>query len=83
MEGSGDEEAIEESGENGKELVKFKETDESEKFLASIIKQGAKGKLLPKKKCLKVFVEFKNYLKQCRTITIALIVCFKLARKSS
>ena len=60
LEDSGDEEAKEESGENGKELVKFKETDESEKFLASIIKQGAKGKLLPRKKCLKVFVTFKD-----------------------
>jgi len=57
---SADEEAKEESGENGKELVKFKETDESEKFLASIIKQGAKGKLLPRKKCLKALAELRH-----------------------
>ena len=38
----------------GKELVKFKEGDEGDKFLTSILKQGAKAKLLSKKKCLKV-----------------------------
>lgn len=54
-EDSGDEKAEDEQTEKiGKELVKFKEGDEGDKFLTSILKQGAKAKLLSKKKCLKV-----------------------------
>ena len=60
-EDSGDEEAANNQVEgNGKELVKFKESDEGDKFLASILKQGAKSKLLPRKKCLKVISNHDN-----------------------
>ena len=61
-EDSGDEKAATEQAEgNGKELVKFKEgDDEGEKFLSSILKQGAKSKLLPRKKCLKVMSNHDN-----------------------
>jgi len=57
-EDSGDEKAATEG--NGKELVKFKEDDEGEKFLTSILKQGAKSKLLPRKKCLKALAELRH-----------------------
>jgi len=58
-EDSGDEEAANDQVE-GKELVKFKEGDEGDKFLASILKQGAKSKLLPRKKCLKALAELRH-----------------------
>jgi len=60
-EDSGDEEAANDQVEgNGKELVKFKDSDEGDKFLASILKQGAKSKLLPRKKCLKALAELRH-----------------------
>jgi len=40
--------------------VKFKEGDEGDKFLASILKQGAISKLLPRKKCLKALAELRH-----------------------